>query len=320
MTGFPHKEASGSSESSRSSKANSRDDSSKHGDSPTVPNKPPVFSPAFPGTTAGGSHASLAGVGGAGVAAGPDRTISGSAGHHPPTHLVGQFHGIRTPEEVYSWPEFGTDWWAMSYPHVRTYNSDYYESFLPRLAALRNLRRSAVLSSLMLAAVQAQHPARPAEASVICHSNGGVLGLQTTRRLIEAGVPVRTLVLIAPALRTKAATREIATWIERGMLGSAVLVQPEEDGVIGLISLSWKTKLLAWPWGALGVDGWSEAVLDEHHLARESMFTIFLPKMGHSEPVEAGNRLWLYEELIAPALGFLPWSSLVPSTSEVTAA
>jgi len=228
--------------------------------------------------------------------------------------VLGQAHGILTGESSPSWPEFGSAFFRAYYPQVITVDTEYFELPLPRLAAARNPRRSRNLVRRMKTAALYQVEMRetPAELAFVAHSNGAVLTLQACRALIAQGIAVRVLILIAPAVRTKAATREIAYWLASGMLGSAVLVRPTKDRVIGLIGRSWRTKIVAWPWGSLGEDGWA---LDEFPEYTElNIRTIDLPDMGHSDPVSPENRKWLYEAIIAPALGLAPWGDLNPET------
>ncbi|HRQ88178.1 MAG TPA: hypothetical protein PLA50_05235, partial [Bacteroidia bacterium] len=153
----------------------------------------------------------------------------------------------------------------------------------------------------------------PAELAFLSHSNGAVIALQACRELIGEGIAVRSLVLIAPAIRTKDASREIGGWLASGMLGYALLVRPTRDALIGAIGRSWRTKIVAWPWGSLGHDGWA---VDEFPGCRVQFSpeaeTIDLPDMGHSDPVAPLNRRWLYEAIVAPALGLAPWGDLQP--------
>lgn len=226
--------------------------------------------------------------------------------------VVGQFHGILTGQSSATWPTFGTGYLGELHPEVRTVNSTYYALPLPRVEALRNRRRSEKLAcDIYDAWCELENFADPewsVPISLVSHSNGGVLALQVARLLIGWGIPVRSLILIAPALRTGPASCEIADWIERGMLESAVLVRPTRDILIGGIGASWRTKLFSWPWGSLGADDWDR---DEQHRVH-GMTTLDLPDMGHSDPVSPPVRQWLYDTIILPALGLAPWGELQP--------
>lgn len=226
--------------------------------------------------------------------------------------IVGQFHGILTGQSSPTWPTFGTGYLDATHPQVKTINAKYYALPLPRIEALRNRRRAKALANEVYDAwTEAQGFEDPTyqmtPISIVAHSNGGVLALQVARILIGWGIPLRSLILIAPALRTGPASKEIAEWIERGMLESALLVRPTRDILIGGIGTNWKTKLFSWPWGSLGADDWKEdAKVDG------SMLTLDLPDMGHSDPVAPVHRQWLYETVILPALGLAPWGELQP--------
>lgn len=224
--------------------------------------------------------------------------------------VVCQAHGILTEESSPSWPDFGSAWFAAFAPGTLTVNTEYFELPLPRLAALRNPGRARRLVRRVktLATYGVEMRPERAEIAFVSHSNGAVLAMQAVRALIAEGIAVKSLILIAPALRTREATREIREWIDRGMLGQAVLVRPLRDKLIGTIGRSWRTKLAAWPWGSLGWDGWH---LDEMgSLLTIDLLTIDLPDMGHTDPVAPHNRRWLYESIIGPALGIAPWGEL----------
>jgi hypothetical protein len=150
-----------------------------------------------------------------------------------------------------------------------------------------------------------------AAVSIVSHSNGGVLALQVARGLIAKGVPIRVLVLIAPALRTGPASEEIMGWLESGVLDRAVLVRPTRDLLIASIGANWRTKLFSWPWGSLGSDGWSADAL-QSPAADAGLLTLDLPDMGHSDPVSHTHRAWLFESVICPALGLSAWGPLQP--------
>lgn len=222
--------------------------------------------------------------------------------------IVAQAHGILTGKSSPSWPEFGTSFFAARHPQVQTVNTEYYELPLPRLAAVRNPKRSRNLVRRMLTAAQYGIELRddPAELAFVSHSNGAVLAMQACRALIAQGVAVKALVMIAPAVRTKDATREVCEWMSKGMLGIAMLVRPMRDVLIGSIGRNWRTKLVAWPWGSLGADGWdtSEFQVSESQVP-SCPATIDIPDMGHTDVVAPENRRWLYETIIAPKLGLV---------------
>lgn len=223
--------------------------------------------------------------------------------------IVAQAHGILTGKSSPSWPEFGSAYFAAHHPHVSTVNTEYYELPLPRVAAVRNPARAHNLVRRMKTAAQYRVEMRdtPAELAFVSHSNGAVLALQAVRELIRDGIAVRSLIMIAPAVRTKSTTREVAAWLESGMLGYALLVRPMADTLIGSIGKNWRTKLIAWPWGSLGIDGWAE---DDRHRWQQ---TIDLPSMGHTDPVAPATRLWLYDTIISPALCLRAWGDIRPN-------
>ena len=228
--------------------------------------------------------------------------------------VVGQFHGILTGRSSPTWPTFGGGFFSAEHRHVEVVNASYYAWPLPRIEAIRNRGRSRELVRGMVRAgalLQIECGCRAAF-SLVSHSNGAVLALQVARELIRRGTPIRAMVLIAPALRTKSASREIGEWLTRGMLEYALLVRPTRDWVIGGIARNWRTRLYAWPWGSLGYDGWDLGEMDPYRLGVEMPETIDLPGMGHNDPVATENREWLYREIVSPALGLAPWGGMQP--------
>jgi hypothetical protein len=228
--------------------------------------------------------------------------------------VVGQFHGILTGRSDRTWPNYGTSFFAHYYPGVRTLNSEYFALPLPRIEALRNRGRSRRLAAELIdlwCTVESEvEPGTKIPISLVSHSNGAVLTMQVAREIIAAGMPIEAIVMMAPALRTTAASREIADWLTRGMLDYALLVQPTRDVLISTIGRNWRTKLYAWPWGSLGSDGWDIAEVQD--VFPNIPETIALPDMGHSDPVAPHNRAWLYESIICPALGLAPWGETMP--------
>ncbi len=223
-----------------------------------------------------------------------------------------QIHGILTRQSSATWTRFGEGWFEENHPQIGTVSAKYFALPLPRIEALRNQERSRALvrEVLDLAAHCEELTGVFPSISFVCHSNGGVLALQVARKLIAQGIPIRAMVLIAPALRTGPASREIAAWLDCGMLDYALLVRPTRDLLIRAMGANWKTRLFSWPWGSLGSDGWDvEAIGDVFPNIPE---TIDLPDMGHSGPVSPTHREWLYESVIAPALGLAAWGELQP--------
>lgn len=221
---------------------------------------------------------------------------------------------------------FGRRWLMDRHAEVETIRSEYFALPLPRIEAFRNRGRTRALVEEFVKAIESlrrfQNSPLCADScksetmavSIVSHSNGGVLALQVARKLIAMGVPIRAMVLIAPALRTGPATREIAGWLESGMLDYALLVRPTRDLLISSIGANWRTRLFSWPWGSLGHDGWA---LDCGFGISDCGFpngmeTLDLSDMGHSDPVSMEHREWLFESVIAPALGLAPWGELEP--------
>ena len=222
-----------------------------------------------------------------------------------PSLLVGVFHGILTGATNPAWSGACTRFIHDRYipgRQVVTIARDYYELPLPRLAGFRNAKRIADINGTIAGRVTnlSFNTGVPPEISFVAHSNGSVLALCCARACIDRGEKVRSLVLMAPALRAGDATKEIAGWIANGMLGAAVLVLAEKDKLMSF--LSYVPGRVTWPWGALGREGWS--VDDIPETVRDRMHTVSLVGEGHSTFLNnPAKRAEVFQDIVAPALG-----------------
>lgn len=218
--------------------------------------------------------------------------------------IVSINHGILTGRTDGAWSGAFADYLGREHGNAVPLLKSYFEWPLPRLAAVRNLARVVELTDSArrnLVLHQAKR-GRRMEFAAVGHSNGCVLAFGVCENLIGNGIPVRSLVLMCPALRTKETTRKIADWLNRGMLGRAVLVRATGDRTIGVVA---RFRAVSWPWGSLGLDGWDLSSLDEIGLEAmpAEMHTIDLAAEGHGDLLDLGRREETFRSLVAPALG-----------------
>lgn len=217
-----------------------------------------------------------------------------------PPLITGIYHGILTGATDAAWSGacsrfiLGRDTPGRT---IITISRDYYEFPLPRLAAVRNADRIADLNDHIagrIVAAKYRSGIQP-ELAFIGHSNGCVLALHSARECIANGHKVKAMILMCPALRVRDTTREIAGWIRSGMLESVVMAMATGDKTLSLASAL--PRVVTWPWGSLGYDGWSDESLPE-------MRTITLPEEGHSTFLQdPEKRRGIFENIVAPMLG-----------------
>jgi pimeloyl-ACP methyl ester carboxylesterase len=219
--------------------------------------------------------------------------------------IVGIFHGILTGKTDGSWAG-SCSRFILARPNpgqaILTISRDYYEFPLPRLAALRNADRIQQINTVIhdrIASAEFLHGEEP-ELGFIGHSNGCVLAFQAARAAIANGRIVKTLILMSPALRVRDSTKEIAGWLESGMLESVVLVIAEGDKLLSYASIL--PRVVTWPWGSLGYDGWSQKDIPD--AVKSKMTEVRLPLEGHSTFLnDLEKRRGIFENIVAPQLG-----------------
>jgi len=214
--------------------------------------------------------------------------------------IVGIFHGILTGATDAAWSG-ACSRFILARDTVRriviTISRDYYEFPFPRLAAVRNADRIDEINDHIAGRITTSkyRTGLDPELAFVGHSNGCVLALHSARACIADGHRVRALILMSPALRTRDTTREIAGWMRSGMLESCVLVIATGDRPLSLASAL--PRLVTWPWGSLGHDGWSDEALP-------GMRTITLKNEGHSTFLNnPEKRRGIFENIVAPLLG-----------------
>jgi pimeloyl-ACP methyl ester carboxylesterase len=226
----------------------------------------------------------------------------------PSVILAGFFCGILTRQTRPDWSDAAVQWAVNQETEDRkvvAVDAEYYEWPLPRIAAIRNRDRVQGLTREMVSRAQRIVSTLQVEPEICLagHSNGGVLAMATASALIERDWRVRSLVLLSPALPTRSTTRQIAEWIAYGYLGEATLVIAKADRALSLAATL--PRVVTWPWGALGIEGWKRSEVPT--MAAGRMKTVVLPNDGHSSYLnDTTKRRGILENVIGPSFGLYP--------------
>jgi pimeloyl-ACP methyl ester carboxylesterase len=101
---------------------------------------------------------------------------------------------------------------------------------------------------------------------LVAHSNGAVIALLVTQRLIARGMQVGGLILIGAACEADVIRNRVNSWLAQGSLRAAISYSSKEDQVLGngphdlkILRGSlgrWLWRHMIAPYGTLGSSGW----------------------------------------------------------------
>lgn len=226
--------------------------------------------------------------------------------------LIGLCHGILKDETEPDWTDYGGKFFPEISSRFSVLMTDYFELPFPRVAAIRNEARARAFTVRM--ANEAKHLQDTFGVPPIIylggHSNGGYLIDLVAEDLIALGWKLEGLLFMAAAVRAKRQTLRVMDWIERGALQKAQVVMAMQDRVIGF--LKWDPmKIVAWPWGALGREGWHRKSVKARAgwfangelLERGRVLTEVRLDAKHSDFLSAKNRAETFRAIIGPYFG-----------------
>lgn len=219
-----------------------------------------------------------------------------------PPHLVVALHGILTGDTEPDWSDSLAGWLQEQSARYTVITAEYFELPLPRVAAIRNRSRSrSLIHRIDARAREIQRTFGTAPLiSILGHSNGGVLADQVIEGVIGKGWQIHGVLFMAAAVRAKRQTQRCVSWIRTGALEKAGLVIASRDRLLG--AMRWDpVAIVAWPWGALGREGWVEA---EIPAAYSPHFTTVSLPSSHSAFLSWEQRYETFREIIAPFLGW----------------
>ncbi|MEM6917258.1 MAG: hypothetical protein AAF491_11895, partial [Verrucomicrobiota bacterium] len=202
------------------------------------------------------------------------------------------------------WTDFGTLWFQSISPRFSTVNSEYFEWPFPRVAMIRNRARADALVIRVHEEAKRLRETYGVEPLIylVGHSNGGYLIDLVAEGLIAMGWKIQGLLFMAAAVRAKRTTQRLVEWMRQNKVEKAELVIAEKDRVIGF--LKWDpVKVVAFPWGALGREGWR---LSEIPLHLQNSFTSWTLPSRHSGFLKPDRRKETYETIIGPFVGVTP--------------
>ncbi len=185
--------------------------------------------------------------------------------------LIVAIHGILTGQTNASWPDKLDAWLFARDPRFKVLKKEYAAGPFPRWNCL--VRDPRLAEGLANEIALFQPACSPAEAAgepdsppiwVVAHSNGAVIALLATKRLIARGCWIGGLILIGAACEAEIGRNGVLGWLQNGRLGAAIAFCCADDRVLGggeersrLRQLGrWLWRKLIWPYGTLGRTGW----------------------------------------------------------------
>jgi len=240
--------------------------------------------------------------------------------------IIAAIHGIMTNQTDPSWPDKFDAWMYDRDPEVKVVKKEYRAGPFPRWNCwVKDPRLAASLANeLELFLHDSRTPAlRHANFPplwLVAHSNGAVIALLATKRLIGRGYPVAGLILTGAACEADIYKNQIFEWYCQLQLGAAISYSSKEDLVLAGDARArtrlaekardWFWGKLMWPYGCLGRTGWLAQgsplltrqypsdwkLLAAAHPALENLFTRWCPG-GHSTYFTPENLNRTFEQI-----------------------
>lgn len=176
----------------------------------------------------------------------------------PPRALLVAIHGIMTSQTDASWPDHLDAFVFRHQPAIKVLKKEYAAGPLPRVNLLKNRRLAASLVNEIELFISDHNQFSP-PIWFVAHSNGALIALLVTQRLIEHGHWIGGVILTGAACEADVRKNRILDWLQSGRLGFAAAYCSAADRVLppGPGSLKgWLWRQLVWPYGSLGRTGW----------------------------------------------------------------
>lgn len=146
--------------------------------------------------------------------------------------LLVALHGILTRQTDPSWPDRLDAWMARRDPGVKVLKKEYAAGPFPRWnCVVKNPRLARALEAEILLFVENGRFALP-PTWLVAHSNGAVIALRVTQRLIARGHRVGGLILTGAACPADVRANGVWNWCQTGRLGAAIAYCSAEDRVL----------------------------------------------------------------------------------------
>lgn len=181
--------------------------------------------------------------------------------------LLVAVHGILTRQTDPSWPDRLDAWMCRRDSGVKVLKKEYAAGPLPRWNCLmRNPRLARALEAEIVLFLEGRQGPLP-PTWLVAHSNGAVIALRVTHRLIARGYRVGGLILTGAACPADVRANGVWNWCQRGQLGAAIAYCSPDDRVLAGDARAlrgpwrrvraWLWAWLIWPYGCLGRTGWT---------------------------------------------------------------
>jgi pimeloyl-ACP methyl ester carboxylesterase len=198
-----------------------------------------------------------------------------------------------------SWPDHLDAFAFRHHPEVKVLKKEYSAGPFPRLNALKNRRLGAGLVNEIEVLLASQDPTISPPIWFVAHSNGALIALLVTNRLIEHGHRIGGMILTGAACEADVRKNRVLGWLQSGRLGLAAAYCSATDRVVppgpgGLKAWLWRR--LVWPYGSLGRTGWLGAMPASSGPSR--LLTRWFAG-GHSTYFAAANRARTFAQIFA---------------------
>lgn len=234
--------------------------------------------------------------------------------------LIVAIHGILTGQTNPNWTDQLDAWVFDREPGWKVLKKEYFAGPWPRWNCLvrdpflaEGLAREIALFNPSAASAPSDVPPEPRPVWIVAHSNGAVIALMTTRRLVARGRRVAGLILLGAACPADLRRNGVLAWLDRGQLGCAIAFCCAEDVLLGGSAnpersragrwSRWCWHKLIWPYGTLGSTGWllagrgvgtqfrvSQGVLSGAGAGRSAALSVYWFTGGHSAYFTPGNQ------------------------------
>ena len=190
--------------------------------------------------------------------------------------IIAAIHGILTSETDPSWPDRFSEWMYERDREVHVTTRHYFAGPFPRWNCwVKDPWLARGLANELELFLRGQGSSFSPPVWLVAHSNGAVIALLVTKRLIARGYQIGGLILTGAACEADVARSGVLGWRApagpgaRPALGAAIAYSSEDDAVVAgdaRAPANWLHKIrdwlwgkLMWPYGCLGRTGWLEA-------------------------------------------------------------
>lgn len=126
------------------------------------------------------------------------------------------------------------------------------------------------------------------EISFVAHSNGCDIALRAARLLNARGIPMHRVILIAAVTTSDIRDSGVLPAVENGLIGAAYAYCSRADSVLRI------PICVKWPYGSLGITGWS---MNHAPYKSSAIVTRRFDTLGHGDYFNATNRPDIFDQI-----------------------